>query len=126
MKISKHTEDTLKELYGEHPSTCHLDSTVNVLFHTSVRSSINPSIHLWVCVYKSYTSVLFLSSISISLPKEGNPILKAKYSISLERWLLKAPSLGQAWNSIDKTELAGFQAWLTLVMSRKGLREQRW
>ena len=50
MKIFEHTEDNLKELYKEHPSTCHLDSTVNILFHTSIHPSINPSIHLKVCV----------------------------------------------------------------------------
>ena len=46
MKIFEHTEDKLKELYKEQPSTCHLDSTVNILFHMSLHPSINPSIHL--------------------------------------------------------------------------------
>ena len=97
MKIFEHTEDNLKELYKEHPSTCHLDSTVNILFHTSIHPSINPSIHLkvCVCVCKLYISVLFLSSLFISLPIEENPVLKANYPISLERWLVQAPSSGK-------------------------------
>lgn len=52
MKNFEHTEDNLKELYREHPNTCHLDSTVNVLFHVypSFYQSLTSLVSVRVCV----------------------------------------------------------------------------
>lgn len=88
MQNFEHAEDNLKELHSEHPSTYHVDSTINLLFHTSIHPSIDPSIHLYVCALqsKSHTSICLLPPhLPMPLPRKEKPILKARYSVGLKR-----------------------------------------
>lgn len=69
MKIFKHSEDNLKELYTEHSNANHLDSVTNILFHTFIHPSISRSIHFSVCVYVHFkvNCIHQYSSFSINI-----------------------------------------------------------